>query len=320
MAAPLPATRRSATDRWCATRALKNAHSLSRLLPQEFPPPGPGEAYLSCLPLEELVRLHHLTPAELDGVDPRLSRLRGPIPGPGTVRGSLFSGTLRMLHVMYDLGSGSPLSLNPPDVATALHYTATAAGPIQRYAAQYGPNQVAVDPTILPVRFPVGSPRFTDQALQTWLNGLVQSGTLRAGDCPIILAPPGVLNADAPADQGVLGYHGHASLPYIFVNVLGSGFAPNDPGDLFALALSHEVAEMVVDPAADGSNPEVCDPCGPNCQSPLRDYFAQDGRYLGTTTAFPPAYSYGFYLNAIVQPSAAAACPAPVRACAYGPP
>ncbi len=312
--------KRSTTDRWCATRALKNARELTRLLPREFPPPGPGEAYLACLPLEELVRLHHLTPTELDGVDPRLSRLRGPLPTPGAARGPLFSGALRFLHVVYDLGGGSSISVGPADLAMALRYASLVAGPIQRYASPYGPNRLSVVPTIVPVRFPVGSSRFTDSALQAWLNSLLTSGTIQAGECPVVLAPPGVVNADAPADQGVLGYHGHANLPYVFVNVLGSGFALNDPGDLYALALSHEIAEMVVDPEADGSNPEVCDPCGPNCQSALRDYFSADGRYLGTTTAFPPAYSYGFYLNAVVQPASAAACPAPMRACAYAPP
>ncbi len=309
-----------ASARWCATRALKNARALSRLLPREFPPPKPTEPALGILPVEHLARLHHLTLPELDAIDPRLGRLHTHIPAPGALRGSLFQGSVRFLHVIYDLGGGQSVSVGPADVATALHFASAAVGPIERYASQYGASHLEVTPTIVPVHFNVGSAAFTDAMLKTWLDGLVSAGTLDAGECPVVLAPPGVVNRDAPADQGVLGYHGHAAGPYVFVNVLGAGFRLNDPTDLFALALSHEIAEMAVDPAADGSNPEVCDPCGPNCQNVLRDYFSVDGRYLGSTTAFPPAYSYGFFVNAVVQPAAAAACPAPVRACAYAPP
>lgn len=306
--------------RWCATRAHKNARSLQRLLPREFPVPGPSQPLLGQLPLEELTRLHHLTLAELDAVDPRLGNLHSPVPGPGALRGTPFQGTLRFLHVNYDLGAAGTVSLAPPDVATALRYAILAAPALQRYAAQYGPCQLAVAPTVVPVRFPVGGNSFTDAQLQTWIKGLLANSTLSVTDAPVILAPPGVVNTDAPAGQGVLGYHGHATVPYAFVNVLGSGLSIPDGPDAFALALSHEIAELAVDPAADGSNPEVCDPCGPNCQTALRDYFSASGGYLGTTTAFPPAYTYAFFLNAVVQPAAAAACPAPVRACAYGPP
>lgn len=320
MVPPSTPSVRPAIARWCGTRALKNARALCRLLPREFPPPDATSSCLEVLPVEELVRLHRLTPPELDAVDPRLSRLRAPIPGPGAVRGTLFSGTLRFLQITYDLGGGQTLEVGASDLLTAVKYATAVAAPLQRYAGQYGPNRIDVAPTAVPVRFPVTGGRFTDAALQTWIDGLVQGGTIGTGDCPVVLAPPHVLNADAPADQGVLGYHGHAQVPYLFVNVLGNGFSLADPEDFYALALSHEIAEMVVDPAADGSNPEVCDPCGPNCQSALRDYFSAAGLYLGTTTAFPPAYTYGYFVNAVVQPSGAAACPAPIRACAYGPP
>jgi hypothetical protein len=120
----------------------------------------------------------------------------------------------------------------------------------------------------------------------------------------------------------VLGYHGLSpgGVPYIFVNVTGSGFTLQDLQDYYALAVSHEIAEMVVDPRADGSNPEVCDGCGPNCEPVLRDYFDAAGAYLKTSVAFPPPFGFGFYINAIVKPSAAAQCPAPDSACAYAPP
>ena len=306
--------------RRCGTRALKNARSLQRLLPKEFPALGPSEAHLLRMPLEELLRLHLLSLSEYDGLDPRLTRLRAPVPGPGAVRGPPFSGTVRFVRVTYDAGGGRMAAVSAADTAVAVQFARTASPAIERYARQYGPARLAAAATVVDARFPVPAGRFTDAQLQTWLGSLWHAGVLAHDDCPVVLAPPGVLNADAPASEGVLGYHGHAVGPYVFVNALGTGFSLADPGDLFALALSHEIAEMTVDPLADGANPEVCDPCGPNCQTVLRDYFSGGGRYLGTTSAFPPAYSYGFYINAIVQPSAASACPAPVRACAYSPP
>lgn len=310
----------SVRPRWCATRALKNARSLEQMLPREFPPLDPGESPFDRVPFEALLHLHLRSPAELDAVDGRLARLARPVPGPGALRGPLFQGTLRFLAVTFDVGGGRTVSLERPDLATAIQFATVAAPVLERYAAQYGPCRLDVLGAPVAARWAVADGRFTDAQLRAWLASLRRAGTIQPAECPVVLAPPGVVNADAPVDLGVLGYHGRADGPYVFVNVLGTGLTVDDPQDRFALALSHEIAEMTVDPAADGANPEVCDPCGPNCQSALRDYFAADGRYLGTTAAFPPAYSYRFFLNAVVQPAAASACPAPVRACAYAPP
>ncbi len=53
------------------------------------------------------------------------------------------------------------------------------------------------------------------------------------------------------------------------------------------------MAEMTVDPRADNSNPEVCDPCGPNCQSTVVDFFRIDGSYLGSQQwPTQPPYSF----------------------------
>ena len=52
------------------------------------------------------------------------------------------------------------------------------------------------------------------------------------------------------------------------------------------------------------SNPEVCDPCGPNCVSTYLDYFDNAGNYI-TTSQTPPynvTFAYNFYINGIVKP------------------
>jgi hypothetical protein len=79
---------------------------------------------------------------------------------------------------------------------------------------------------------------------------------------------------------------------------------------------------MTVDPEANNSNPEVCDPCGPNCQTVWLDYFGGAGNaYIQTSQSLPPGFAYTFFINAIAQPSAVSQCPPTSSAsCAYAPP
>jgi len=161
--------------------------------------------------------------------------------------------------------------------------------------------------------------RYNDQTLRGWVNAIASQTKLPGNVCVMILNPRGIVNTDGDPSQGIGGYHGLANVPYCFVNAMGSGFTVADPQSLFALALSHEIAEMVVDPQANLANPEVCDPCGPNCQTPWIDYFTSGGGYLGTSQSFPPPFAYGFFINGIVKPDAATACPAPAAACNYAP-
>jgi len=175
---------------------------------------------------------------------------------------------------------------------------------------------------------PSGGTTYTDAELAGWVDAYAASANLPAGDAVAVLNPPsGVENTDAKVSEGVLGYHslspkGH---PYLFVNVQGAGLRPDDPAGYFALALSHELQEMLVDPQANGANPEVCDPCAGNCSpTSALELFDAGSNYLGsvtTSTTAPPAGTpYAFYLNSMVRPANATDCPAPPAACAYAPP
>ena len=308
--------------RVCVTRALKNARQLQRLAPELFAPREPDEGFLSILPSAVLGRLHHRpVPAEVlyhPRVTPRIVRL--PLAQvQNASKAPLFSGTLHFVAAKFTTSSGTR-EIAAKDLSVAIEYAGLASKPISAYATQYGPNNVTIATAPIPLALALPGGTFNDSLLQTWVNDLVTRGGVPASGAVVFLSPTGVLNTDAPVDQGVLGYHGKATVPYAFVNALGSGFQLADPTDLFALALSHEIAEMVVDPAADGSNPECCDGCGPNCQAVLRDYFDAGGLYLKTGTTFPPEIPYALFINAIAQPSMANQCPAPVAACAYAPP
>jgi hypothetical protein len=104
-----------------------------------------------------------------------------------------------------------------------------------------------------------------------------------------------------------------ANLAYSFINCLGTGLTLDDRADVYATALSHEIAEMCVDPAADLSNPEVSDPCAGNCGVDYRNYFDIDGNWLQNNSG------YAFFTDGIATPAGVNSCPAPIAACIYQP-
>ena len=173
----------------------------------------------------------------------------------------------------------------------------------------------------------------------------------------VVCNPEGVVNSDSDPSQGYGGYHEVVSvtldsgssdsqtidIPYCFVNVQAQATNGTEVGDYvtlqdlysqYATNLSHEMAEMIADPeASPWRNPEVCDPCASNCL-PVTNLFgpgsnwqaffsiAPDGsaQYLRSSIDIPPSpFTYDFYVAAVVHPDWVDDCPAPLRACNYGP-
>jgi hypothetical protein len=128
--------------------------------------------------------------------------------------------------------------------------------------------------------------------------------------------PPGVSAANIGENSG---YHAVANIPYVVAGVT-TGLTLADNADVYAMVVSHETAEMIVDPNVDGNNPEVCDPCDVNCNNLTRCYFDSSGKFLGTNQASPPGgFPFTYYTCAVVQPAGAADCPAPPANCQYPP-
>ncbi len=248
---------------------------------------------------------------------------RAPAAPTGVAQAPLFQGTLYLADIAFESG-GTVTRVDPADLRTVQQYLGRVAGPIARYASQYGTCRIAVGNQLPSFTAPITGAEYSDAQLQAWVDSLVRTNGLGASSAVLLINPVGVVNQDAKESGGVgvLGYHGLASVPYCFVNALGSGYTSDDRGDLFGEAVSHEVAEMAVDPRADDSNPEVCDGCGTNCQGSgaYRSYFDAAGTYVGSSPTFPPSFPYAFFLSAIAKPSAATECPAPAAACAYAPP
>lgn len=306
----------------CVTRAIKNARHLQANAPQIIPKAEPPEGFGSRVPRELLARLHTPVPkVELDRV-PGLSAAlaKKPIPRPRNAAAApLFNGTLVFASLEFNTRKGT-VSIGPGDLATAMDFARLAAVPIVAYATQYGSNEVVVGDAAVPFTVNLPGGTYNDQTVQGWVNSIVKANALPASACIVLLNPQGVVNTDADPSQGVGGYHGMASVPYCFVNVMGSGLTVKDEANVYALALAHEIAEMDVDPRADLGNPEVCDGCGPNCQQVWIDYFNNAGTYIQTLQAFPPPFDYAFFINAVVKPASASMCPAPGSACNYAPP
>lgn len=306
----------------CVTRHMKNARHLQAAAPHLLPREEPADGFASRIPPDLLGGLHVASTADLQRRHPQLAEAlrRSPAPRPGPkATAPLFNGSLVFVQASFRTPRGS-VSLAPADLATAMSFSRLAAAPISRYASQYGPNRVDVAAATVPFSATLSGTRYNDQTLQGWVNQIVSQNGLPSNACVAFLNPPGVVNGDADPRQGVGGYHSLANVPYLFVNVMGSGLTVKDAAGLYALALSHEIAEMVVDPRADLGNPEIADPCGPNCQTVWIDYFDSGGGYIETSQAFPPRFDYAFYINGIVRPDAANQCPAPASACNYAPP
>jgi hypothetical protein len=237
------------------------------------------------------------------------------------VSGPLFSGTIHLLTFTFQTPAAR-FGVSPQDVQVAVRYALKVAPIIQAYASQYGPNSIAVNPTSPADRAAISGTTYTDADLARWVDMYAKASGLSAGDAVAIFNPPtGVENTDAPVSQGVLGYHsmspeGH---PYAFVNTLGSGFTLADSANIYAQALSHELAELVVDPRADGSNPESADSCSGNCGPSWSVFFDSNGAYLGGGPNGLPLPNAAFFINAIAQPASVALCPAPEVACVYPP-
>ncbi|AUT75864.1 hypothetical protein C2L64_47165 [Paraburkholderia hospita] len=307
-----------------ATRALKNARHLQKIAPHVMPRKEPTGGFGSIIPIRILAQLHRPDRRAALMRNPRLAAMIGPSEFPesgNTAVDALFSGVLSFAHILFTIQdqNNAVLEVSSADVQTAIDYALKASVPISEYATQYGPNSIGVssDPIDFAVTLPTAL--YNDAQLQGWVNQFVSDNGLPSNACVVILNPTSIVNTDADPAQGIGGYHGLANVPYCFVNTFGQNLTIDDRGNLYAQVLSHEIAEMAVDPRVDGQNPEVCDACGPNCQTVYLDYFDERGAYMQTSQALPPAFAYSFFINAIVQPASATTCPAPGSACAYSP-
>jgi hypothetical protein len=314
----------------CGTRARVNAKIIQRVAPHILPTPEPAEGFGSIIPMKILSELHAADWTPPAGMSADVASQLKAIPFADKMvklKDALFSGTLVFVRLIFTIaGQPNPLSVSEADTYTAIDFARRAVIPISQYASQYGSNSVVVKPDPLTAPVNLQTAQYNDDTLRDWIKTIVKQYKMDTKTtCLVFLNPPGVVNSSGAIAQGTGGYHDMGEVPYVFANVAGQNFTLGDPGWQFAGHLSHEVAEMVVDPEPNG-NPEVCDQCGPNCASTWLDYFTEDSVYIATSQALPPPFSYGFFINGIVSPTYAGPCPPALSvsdqklACSYGPP
>jgi len=305
-------------DRYCSTRLLKNARFLQAPEVGFFPQVEPLDGFQSLVSAAILGRLERIPSGEIkiEGLARALSKKKLPS-AQARLASPLFSGTLRFVQTTF-ASAGASFEVPAADLGVAMKYVGVAIVPISEYCSQYGPNKLAVAQGTIPFRASVTDGKYNDSVLSGWVDQLAGANGLGSDSCLVFLNPQGVVNTDADATQGVLGYHSisKSGVPYAFVNVMGTGLTVQDVQDYYALALSHEIAEMTVDPLVNGGNPEVCDECAGNCNVDYQNYFDSNGNWLGGS----PASGYYFFTDGIATPASVTKCPAPATSCIYPPP
>jgi len=312
----------------CYTRALKNARYLQQVAPRRFARGPEAEGFGTGVAVEILRGLQWighdspvLSPFEDVANFLRTSPLPLPLPLPvpaGQGGGALFNGTVHFAQVTFPTAGGNRV-VPTADMQQIVQYAQHAIVPISEYAAQYGPNTVRISPTLL--TFTAGGPQnmYSYQDVQGWVNQMVAANGLpSASSCIFVVSPPGVMIEGVGGNSG---YHLKADVPYAIAGAFASGLTLADHPDVYALAVSHELAEMIVDPNADPAIPEVCDVCDSSCNNLTRCYFDAADKYLGSNQASPASgFPFSYYTCAVVRPARAAGhCLASYADCGYAP-
>jgi hypothetical protein len=304
----------------CYTRALKNARYLQKAAPHLFARDRDAEGFGTGVPMEILRGLHripHDSPVlnRHKHVADFLRENRLPIPGRGS-RDALFSGTIHFAQITFQT-SGGNLVIPTADMNQIVSYAQHAIVSLSEYSSQYGPNSVSVSSTLLTKSVNVPTANFTDGDLQGWVNALVTDNGLSANSCIFVVTPQGITAANVGGNSG---YHSKANIPYIVAGVFATGLTLADVPDVYAMVVSHEIAEMIVDPNVGGGDPEVCDPCDINCGNLTRCYFDASDDFLGSNQLTPPGgFAFSYYVCAVVKPTGSSDCPASSANCAYAP-
>ncbi len=289
----------------CATRALKNYHFVRASVPTTFPQDAMGEldalspqtwsALATGANPRELIRHPELANFLLSHPLPRAKR---------AATKPLFNGTLVFVQFIVDKLSRTGLKIQDSDMGTIIAYAEKAVVPIQQYASQYGFCSVSVDPTFISFRVRVDTDTFTDGQLQRWVDKIIGDNQLQG--VGLVFPFNTSFPFPAPLESQDLGYHAITSQgnSYCACSVSGGNLTVRDPNGLYAPVVSHEIAEMVVDPATDGANPEVCDACSGNCDNVHFVGFDAQGQYLGGVKTDQTYPNIDFYIAGIVKPGA----------------
>lgn len=235
----------------------------------------------------------------------------------------LFNGTVRFVHPTFVSPNGT-FTFSTADMQTMIQYAQHAIVPILEMVHQeYGPSTTVISPTTIDYTAHMPAATFSDSDLQGWVNDILSTNGLDSSATIIVVPCPTGIGDNAGLVGANGGYHSIAKGPYAVFGVYATGLTLADQVDQYAMVVSHEIAEAIVDPKADHSNPEVGDPCCANCyhnNNFYRAYFDAFNNYLGTNQQSPPGgFAFAYYTAVVVKPAGGGDCPAPDADCDYSP-
>ena len=244
----------------------------------------------------------------------------------------LFNGTIIFVQVVFDTASGTGLKISDTDILGMALYTRSATVPIQQYASQYGFCSAHVQVTFVTYHAKqIFGTVFANSDIADWAEEIINSYGFK-NTC--LVFPFDISDSSRPNPQLLLttddGYHAVTSsgTPYCVCSMKGSPVQMLDLNGYYAETLSHEIAEMIVNPGADFRNPEVCDACSEtNCNNGRQVGFGRDNEYLGDATS--SRFGLYYFISGIakygaIDPASDRNCALPpldpVGVCVYPPP
>jgi hypothetical protein len=311
----IPSSSNINTTQICGTRALKNALNL-------------GSANIT-----------NLTPYELNKINPSLGLtavINVPIPVVNLNKISsisMFQSSFHIINIQWNDPLTSAIvgpALSSSDLNTMNNYLQYALSQIKQYVSlEYGVSSSTVGSTYNNISNTLpntGSNVITSSQIGTAVDQLCSILGISSSDCVIVPVLYGgiYIQYDGYTGGSYAGFHSVTpnGRPFVVFTVFaGTGFSPLtllDSSAQYATSLSHEVTETIVDPRANWSNPEVCDPCASNCGTTYLDAFDINSNYLSSFTSsnLPPIGTL-FYISAICKKASVLQCPAPSQSCAY---
>ena len=324
----------------CSTRAVKVLKYLHCMVPATIP--RSSLHALEKLPANRLSDIHTMSDwSESPEIAPLKTWLaNNPVPSPTAFASSpLLNGTLVFVQLIFQQPNQPASSMSSADVQTAVNYANLAIQPIQWYASQYGQPNISVSPTVIPFTADLTGASFTVQEFEGWVDqcATIARNNNVSNPCIVILhnrdlPNSGVFSGQRDSHHSMTG----TGVAYCYSLVFGENLSVSDnnhtingkPNDkVYAHNLSHEIAEMVVDPGGSIHNREVCDACAGNCNNSLFDLFDVSGAFLGGTAGTATANGFAFFINSIVSASVGLdsnSCVVPGAdpqgACVYPPP
>jgi hypothetical protein len=207
-----------------------------------------------------------------------------------------FGGPVRLVLMEFSTRKGI-FRVSPGDAEAIAGYLALALPILHRYVGGTLGSPPRLDAPAATLSAPLASNRFSDADVQEWCHRLAPS--VAVGSALLFVAPAGVVHSDCDPSEGATAYHAAGRFPYLYLPLTSAGLTVADPDGRFSLALSHALAELLADPAADFAAPELCGGGPVDPAEVTRNFFDREGTYLGSGPAAGAPANVAFQVQGV---------------------